>query len=207
MSTAAAARRPLWTRRRNSPRPVWSVRSLTVLAIFVTLAVAIPTMIFGQRSLLERAEWVTVIMATMLWSLLFVGLYFGARVKKDEPLPEFTGGIDGPEVSFDGVGDFGSALGAADDLVGAVMGLIYFLLLGVMLIFLLPTLISGLLYVIVLLVAAMMWIFRRALRQVFVRGPRCRGRLGPSVAYASGYTLLYSGWLLAILLLADAYAR
>lgn len=186
-------------------RPTWSVRSLTVLAIFVIVATAVPIFVLGHQSLLVRAEWVTVIVAALLWLLLFVGLYRGARVRKDEPLPEFNGTYDASDIGLDGIGDLGHIAGGVDDFIGGVIALVLWLVLGLALIFLLPMLLTGLAYVIVLLVAALMWIFRRALRQVFARSLRCRGRVGRSMYYASGYTTLYAGWLIAILTLADLY--
>jgi hypothetical protein len=103
-------------------RPIWSARSLTLFAIFATLGAGLPILVYGHQVLLVRAEWVTVIVAAMLWALLF---------------------------------------------------------------------------------AALMWVFRQALRQVFARGPRCRGRVGRSVSYATANTALYAGWLIAIMTIAD----
>ena len=50
---------------------------------------------------------------------------------------------------------------------------------------------------------ALSWIFCRALRQVFARSRTCRGRLGPSMGYALLYTVLYTGWLFALVHLAN----
>src|SRR5262249_20209742 len=126
----------------------------------------------------------------------------GAKVRKDEPLPEFTGSYDASDIGLDGFSNLGDLAGAADDIGGAIVGLILWIVVGLALIFLLPMLLTGLAYVVVLMVAALMWIFRRALRQVFARGPRCRGRVGRSMTYASAYTALYAGWLITILMLA-----
>jgi len=49
---------------------------------------------------------------------------------------------------------------------------------------------------------AFYWLFSRALRQVFIHAGKCHGRILRSLQYALGYTILYAGWMFALLLLA-----
>jgi hypothetical protein len=49
-----------------------------------------------------------------------------------------------------------------------------------------------------LVVLAVFWVFNRALRQVFARSRQCHGRLAPSLGYALVFTILYTGWLFAL---------
>lgn len=190
-------------RRRGPPRPIWSAWWVTLLGLLFAIGVAVPVLTGGDRPMLARWEWIVTAVAAGLWTMLAIGLYRGVRVRKDEPLPD-VGSVAASDSWGDATNvDVSPPFELGDDLIGGIVGLLLWIVVAIALIAFLPVILNGLLYAIVLIVAALAWIARRALRIVFSRGPRCRGRLGRSLTYASGYTLLYAGWLLGVLMLVD----
>jgi hypothetical protein len=179
--------------------PIWSVKTITILSLLLTAIVAAVVFGFGKRSILVEAEWVAVIVATSLFVFLFVGLYRGIRVKKAETPPtdfEFIN-VDAADI-----GDLGWADGIDGDWPVLILAPILFIVFGILLVFLLPVLVNLVWLLLFVFVVMLFWIFRYALRQVFVRSRQTRGQLAPSLYYASVYTALYSGWLLVVLITA-----
>lgn len=183
---------------RRVPRPIWSAWWVTLLGVVFAIAVGVPLLLERDWPLLVRWEATVGAIGVGLWMMLAVGLYRGVRVRKDEPTPkvEFSNAGSGDASNFN-VGDITSVgdLGGIDDLFGGIIALILWVVFAIVLILCAPLILEGVVAGIVLLIAALAWITRRALRQVFVRGPRCRGRWKPSLGYASLYTVLYVGWL------------
>ena len=75
---------------------------------------------------------------------------------------------------------------------------------AVLIIALLPIVLEIVWAALFILIAALYWIFYRALRVVFIWSRKCRGNLLRSVGYAGFYTLLYTGWLVVVVLIVKA---
>lgn len=185
--------------RRRPRRPVRTARGFAFGTLFVIAGVVIPMLVLGERSLLVRAELATLIVAGLLWLFLFIGLYRGARIRKTEPIPQHA-----PLGIGDATSDFGNIDGinlvdGVDDVLGAIVGFFVWIVLAVVLICFLPLLLEGIAYVVFVMFASLVWIGRRALRQVFAFGPRCRGKPGAAAIRATAFTALYSSWLFVLL--------
>lgn len=105
-------------------------------------------------------------------------------------------GIDAPAV-------IGEAAGAADDPLGLLLAIVLGVVVSILLVVLLVVFVNLAIGVFFLFMLAVGWIFHRALRTVFARSKRSRGDILASLGYAAFYTILYTGWLLAILLGVD----
>ncbi|HLL90515.1 MAG TPA: hypothetical protein VK324_14540 [Tepidisphaeraceae bacterium] len=135
----------------------------------------------------------------VLMAFLTVGLYRGARVHKGQPPTAFNGmelgnvgrHWDGTLPDLD--------IGDADGCLGAAVAALLWILVGVLLVFVLWGLLNVFIAILLTAAAGLYWIFYRALRQIIVRGRRCRGNLGLSMVYAAFFTLLYAGWLVGVL--------
>lgn len=181
--------------------PIWSVKTISILSLLLVAISTTVVLVFGKRSILVEAEWISVIVAASLFLFLWIGLYRGIRVKKNEAAPSNFEFIDvGSNVPD--VGDLGSALGAADDLAGLILAPVLFIALGIVLVFLLPVLVNLVWLLLFVFVVMLFWIFRYALRQVFARSRQTRGNMAASLYYAAAYTALYAGWLLVVLITA-----
>lgn len=200
-SHPVTAQRPT---KRPRKYPIWFVRTITIVALLTTVIVAVAVLLLGKRSLLVEAEWVAAIVAFCLFVFLFLGLYRGIRVRKNEPVPsEFEFNRIDP-ADFGDAGSLVDVAGASDDVASAILAPVLFVLLGLLLIILLPLLVNLVWLLLFVFVLMLVWIFRYALRQVFVRSRVTRGDWVASARYAAFYTVLYSGWLLRVLLIARA---
>lgn len=187
--------------------PVWSVRTITLTALSVLAVTAIAVFALGTRSLFVETELTLAIVAAALFVFLSVGLYQGARVRRwDLPAVEAKG------VSFDDIAqnlpdalDVGGGVPDVDaeGCFGSVVAAMLALVAGLLLLVLLWLLLNFGVVLWVFLLAAVSWVFYLALRQVFAKSRVCRGNLGASLGYALLYTLLYTGWLFAVVWIAD----
>ena len=192
--------------------PVWSVKSVAWLAV-LTLAVSAAVVFFaGKQSLLVELEWTLGVVAAALFALLAVGLYRGATLREKEPpsaeltkvdlsdwqpdspsLPD----MDCPLDAVDGDGDELGCLGVIAGIVISVLAfIVLFLLLWIFL--------QAAVIVMFIVMTAIYWVLHLALRQVFAHSEDCRGKLGRSLAFATLYTVLYTGWLFALLFVASS---
>jgi hypothetical protein len=200
--------RPVKLRSRASRR-VWSIKTITVVGLCVVALTATCVFLFGKRSIFRETELTLGLVSAGLFVFLAIGLYRGVRVKRRD-LPA----VDVPNVS---VGDMADALpdglssgldlaSGIDDLegcAGAIVALILAVVVGIFLVALLWFLLNAGIVVWVFLLAATSSVFYLALRQVFAKSRVCRGRLGPSLGYALLYTVLYTGWLFALVMIAE----
>jgi hypothetical protein len=152
------------------------------------------------------------VVAAAVFIFLTVGLYSGARVRKREVVAaEFkpVGGFKGLAGSdAGGCLDFGSLSFDLGDGCGEVIGgLVIGIVLMILLVVGLWLFLNVALIVFFLLSIAVGWVFHRALRQVFAKSRLCRGDLVNSLYYAAIYTLLYTGWLFAVLMLVERLTR
>jgi len=191
--------------------PVWSIKSIAWLSVLTLACVATIVAVSGERSLIVELEWTLGVVAAALFALLAVGLYRGARLRETQaPAAELTK-VDlsdwQPDVST--VPDFdcpldiadggGDELGCLGVIVGALLAIIAFVLF------------AGLLWaflqfaaiVIFIVMTAIYWVLHLALRQVFAHSEDCRGKLLRSLGFASLYTVLYTGWLFGLLMIAS----
>ncbi len=201
---------------KRGPRryPVWSARFILGAFVFGLMVTLVLLLIFDHhRRFIKDMEITVTVVAGLLFAVLSVGLYYGARVKKRE---QMTGdlqtvgslrGITGSDAS--GCLDFGNLSfdlgsgGCGEAIAGLVLGV----LLLVLLVIGLWLFINVALIVFFLVSLALGWVFHRALRQVFAKSKQCRGDLVNSLYYAAIYTVLYTGWLLAILMLVDKLTK
>src|SRR5688572_20119222 len=151
--------------RRDSPR-VWSIKTITVVAIFVVLLTAVSVFTLGKRSLFHETELTLAIIAAGLFVFLAVGLYRGVRVRrgdlpgtdvKDTRVGEIIDGIDPVSGGFD-------VAGAADDPLSAVVAFVLGVVALLLLALLLWLLLSFGVVLWVFTLAALAWVFYRALR-------------------------------------------
>jgi hypothetical protein len=187
---------------------VWSIRTITLVAIMVVSVTAISVFLLGKGSLFRETELTLAIIAAGLFVFLSIGLYRGVRVKQwdlanpadhtfsigkiSDHMPGDTGGLD-----------FLDGLDGDEGCLAAIVGLLLAIFASVVLLFVLWIVLNLGIILWVFLLAALSWVFYLALRQVFAKSDICRGNWVRSMAYALLYTALYTGWLFAIVWIAD----
>ena len=180
--------------------PVWSVKTITICGILVIALTATSVFLIGKKPLFFKTELTLAIIAAVLFVFLAVGLYHGVRVRRrDVPgvdvkgvrLEEFTEHL--PDAN-----NVPDALDFGEGCLGAIVGLLLGILVGAILLVLLWLLLNLGIILAVFLVAALSWVFFLALRQTFAKSRVCKGNLAASLGYALMYTVLYTGWLFAL---------
>ena len=183
--------------------PVWSVKTITVLAILVIALTATSVFLIGKKPLFYKTELTLAIIAAVLFAFLTVGLYRGVRVKRwDLPGVDVKGVSAGEVMDYlpdagnlaDGIdpGDLGE--GCLVSLVGLLLAIV----VGIVLLLLLWVFLNLGILLWVFLIAALSYVFYLALRQIFAKSRVCKGNLAASLGYALLYTVLYTGWLFAL---------
>ena len=182
--------------------PVWSVKTITIMGILVIALTAASVFLIGKKPLLYETELTLAIIAGVLFVFLTVGLYQGVRVKRWD-LP----GVDAKTVSMGDVMDslpnanFSDGLDPGDfgeGCLGALVGLLLAIVVGVVLLAFLWVLLNLGILLWVFLIAALSYVFYLALRQIFAKSRVCKGNVAASLMYALMYTVLYTGWLFAL---------
>jgi hypothetical protein len=186
--------------------PIWSVKTITIVAIFVIALTAIPIYLFGQLSLLVETDLTLACIAIGLFVFLAVGLYRGVRVRrKDLPetaingigLNQVTDSLPNPDLpAIDCPLDV--ADGGDDGCLSAIFSFLVAIVALVGVVFVVWILINLGFGLAIILFLGLSWVFYRALRQVFARSRQCRGRILPSLGFATLYTVLYTSWLFAL---------
>lgn len=198
-------RRPLIPQRARYP--VWSVRTITFVSVIVLSLTTLLMLVIEGRSLVAELEIVLTVVAACLLVFLTIGLYRGVRVRRKD-----TGG-EKARVKFDEVAELSPELtfnapdcpiDAADEgCLGSIAGLIVSIIALWVIVLVLWFLLNVAVIGVSVLALGLYWIFYLALRQVFAKSRRSRGNLKLSAGYALYFTVLYTGWLFALLIIVD----
>ncbi|MDB5296580.1 MAG: hypothetical protein JWO31_2563 [Phycisphaerales bacterium] len=194
-------------RARERRYPIWSARAVVAMTVVGFALTAVPVLLLGKGGLVVKMEVTLGVVAAGLFVFLTAGLYAGARVRKREEVAAKPSLLGMPD-SIPDVSDGWDLGGSADDgPLGCLLALLGLLLLPFVVVglFVLVANVGLILFFLVALSTG--WLFHRALRQVFAKSRRCRGDLAASLLYAAWYTLLYTGWLFAVLVLAEHLTR
>lgn len=170
------------------------------LIVMILTILGIWTFGIGQnRSLFQNSILSTSILSVAFFLFLLINLHRGVTLKDNlgnisdkfrNKIPEFSdvnfSGDSIPDVDGDGIG-------------AIIVGIIAWVLLSIIIVFLLWIL-GTILWIAILIFASMLyWIFYRALRFAFKHSDECRGNLLLSSGYALLYTILYNSWIFGIL--------
>lgn len=190
----------------QTERQYLTTKKIFIISIIVAALTIIGIWIFGlgqHRTLYENSVLSTTILSVAFFLFLAINLYRGVKLKDDlgritdritdkNKMPD----LSGLNLSGDSIPDVGG-----DGIAGVIVGIIAWLLISILLVFLL-WFFGAVLWVIVLIFAAMLyWIFFRALRLVFKNSNKCKNKISKSVSYALFYTVLYNFWIYGIIVL------
>jgi hypothetical protein len=189
--------------------PVWSVKSIAWLAILTIAVTATAVFLGGRRSLIVELEWTLGVVSAALFTLLAVGLYRGAKLRETEAPSADVKAPDMGDWTPDGTSlpDIDCPIDAVDGgdegCLGAIAGFLLSVVVLMLLLGLLWVFLQFAVIVLFVVMTAIYWVLHLALRQVFAHSDDCRGKLARSLGFASLYTILYTGWLFALLLIAS----
>ena len=202
--------------------PLWSAKAIMLISGWVIAIIAALVFLLSPGSVFVELQITLLLISLCLFAFFTIGLYKGVRLEKPpkEQLPppadlsalgellshgEIPPVIDLPHLPVDapplphlhvdlpGVPDVG------DDLIGCLVTLVLWVVVSIVLVFLFWLLAQFLVTVLPALALGLYWVFYRALRIVFAKSRMCKGRLLPSMGYGLVYTVLYTGWIFAVM--------
>lgn len=171
--------------------------------IVITVLSVCLTGLTSHRSILENSIISLSILALCFFIFLTFGLFNGLNVldnyshklqlkwrtalRKDHGdgswVPDF-GDVEAPDLG-DGIG-------------GIILGILLWIIVTIIVVWLLITLQAVVWLTMIILVAAIYWILIRALKLIFSKSTECEDDFLKSVTYATGYTILYIGWIYGV---------
>jgi hypothetical protein len=206
--------------------PILNTRIVVLISVPVIVTITLLVFVLSTRSMLVESQITVGIISLCLFIFLTTGLYRGVRLERpgkdelDRSIRQFDsrdestgprwnnffnilfafGPPDLPRVELPHL-DIHDMPDVGDDLVGCLVTLV--LWIGVLiLIMILLWLLTQVIAALPVIAVVLYWIFYRALRVVFAKSRACRGRLLQSAAYGLLYTLVYTGWIFALLSIA-----
>ncbi|MDC7998947.1 hypothetical protein [Gilvibacter sediminis] len=180
-----------------------SVFIISLLVIVITVLTVYFSGLHYHRSLTTNLYMSLGIIATALVLFMTYGLYFGVGLLDNFPkfkhfqrgdiLGTTTPDIDLPDI------EVGEGIG------GIIASIVFWILMTIAIVVLLIVLEAIFWFSLFVLLAMLYWVFFRALRLVFSKSKETQGDLGISAVYALGYTVLYVGWIFAVVYLVELF--
>jgi hypothetical protein len=160
-----------------------------------------------KRSIYENSLITLTILSASFFCFLTTGLYFGLKLKdtlgKMTDKIKWVNGAEGvdhspgfhfPDIGGIEIGDVPSG----DGCEGVIAG-IFLWIIATVLIFIFLFFFGTILWAFMVIIsAALYWVFYRAVRLVLKHGNKCKNDLYESIKMASSYTLLYTAWIYLI---------
>lgn len=178
-----------------------SIFIVSLLVIGVTILTVYISGADYQRSITENLYWSLGIIGLCLFLFMIYGLYKNLGLVDDFPKykdfkskDSLTSGssISGlPEVEMSG------------GIGGIIVSILLWVVMSVVLLFLLIVLEAVFWFSLFIILTMLYWVFFRALKLVFSKSAATKGDWALSIAYAAGYTLLYTGWMFGIVYLVE----
>ncbi len=183
-------------------RRLITAKTVFTVSLIVILLTILSVWLFGLG--MHRTVFANSILSTSLLSLSFflflaVGLYNGIKLKDD--MGKITDKIKLSKIP--NLGELAPAtdlLTVGDGLEGILLSIFLWIVMTILLLIFLWLFGAVLWSGILVFIAALYWIFFRALRLVFKNSNRCKGNLATSVGYAFSFTALYIFWVYVIII-------
>lgn len=188
----------------KKPRKLLFGKSLLIAfsgTIVVVVLLVFLTGLSSHRSVLDNSLISASILSLCFFSFFTIGLYNGLNVYdnyshklqlkwKNSKSRTSNSIIDVPTIDAPEVGD---------GIEGVIIGIILWIVLSILFVFLLFILSTLVWATVVLLTLAIYWLMIRALKLVFAKSEECTNDLLKSVSYALGYTVFFVSWLYGII--------
>ncbi|UII20600.1 hypothetical protein [Fulvivirga ligni] len=179
-----------------------SVFIISVLVIAVTVITIYATGINYSRSLTNNFYISLAIIGFSLFLFMTYGLYKGLKLVND--MPEINSYEMGSIITGAGsMPEFGEVDGDDNPFTNLLLSILWWIVMSIVMLILMLVFEFVLWISLILILAMLYWVFFRALKAVFSRSPQTRGSFSASAAYALGYTLMYTGWMFAVVFIFD----
>ena len=178
-----------------------SVFVVSAIVIAVTSLTVYFTGIHYHRSVNDNLLISLSIIAIVLFVFMTYGLFKGIGLVNN--FPKFKKFKSGEMIDLPMGKNSVSGVDAGDGIEGLLFSIVSWILLTIAFVIFLVFLEAVLWLSIFVILAMLYWIFFRALKLVFSKAKITQGHFFKSIAFALGYTLLYTGWIFAIVFIAE----
>ena len=173
---------------------------VSLLVIGVTVMTVWLTGIQYHRAITTNFYLALGIIGSILFVFMSYGLYKGVGLKDD--FPKYQSYKTGTFMEYDAAGRFKMPdTDMGEGLAGVLLSILLWVVMGIVFLLLLLFLEVLFWFSLFILIMMLYWVFFSALKQVFNKAAQTRRNLFLALAYALGYTLLYTGWLFGIVFL------
>jgi hypothetical protein len=191
----------------------WSLKTQFAFGAILLAVVLILVLVLVEKTVWDRMELITGILAGLMFLYFFTVLYHGVRFDKKEKIHFRWASKDPTDFVIADFGDcfFGifTEMGLEE---GGPIGLVFGLILDLLLAVIVSALLGVILWLSLNLVVAtvlvlfipLFLIFSRSLRYIVARGRHCIGDLGAACLHAVYYTVAWGGWFYAVVYLSHA---
>ncbi|MEQ9405079.1 MAG: hypothetical protein RIM99_15925 [Cyclobacteriaceae bacterium] len=183
-----------------------SIFIAALITIGATLIIVYLTGRPSHRSILENSFISLSVLASVLFLFLAAGLYNGLNVfdnlghklkvawrKPQSPITDNLHWLSNSSSGGSSLPDVGEGI---EGILLSILLWIGITILAIVLIVFLEVFVWA---SVLLLLAIIYWVMIRALKLIFSKSQECMDDLPKSVFYALGYTILYSGWIYAVI--------
>ena len=178
-----------------------SVFVVSAIVIAVTSLTVYFTGIHYQRSVNDNLLISLSIIAIVLFVFMTYGLFKGIGLVNN--FPKFKKFKSGEMIDLPMGKNSVSGVDVGDGIEGLLISIVSWILLTIAFVIFLVFLEAVLWLSIFVILAMLYWVFFRALKLVFSKAEITQGHFFKSIAFALGYTLLYTGWIFAIIFIAE----
>ncbi|EKE07207.1 MAG: hypothetical protein ACD_18C00158G0004 [uncultured bacterium] len=175
------------------------IKNFIIISIIVISLVSYLVFSFGHKSIYEELNITLLIIASILFLFLSIGIYHGLNIEPQEKITKwrkFKTSIFDTLYHFDlnifNIMEIGG-------IVGIIMAIIMWIVVSIFLLVILTFLANLIWGLLLFLFGVTYWIFYRALHQVFLKTKKCKGNLLKSIYYSLFYTIMYIGWIFILI--------
>ena len=178
-----------------------SVFVVSAIVIAVTSLTVYFTGIHYHRSVNDNLLISLSIIAIVLFVFMTYGLFKGIGLVNN--FPKFKKFKSGEMIDLPMGKNSVSGVDVGDGIEGLLISIVSWILLTIAFVIFLVFLEAVLWLSIFVILAMLYWVFFRALKLVFSKAEITQVHFFKSMAFALGYTLLYTGWIFAIIFIAE----
>ncbi|MGI9532962.1 hypothetical protein [Lutimonas sp.] len=181
-----------------------SVFIVSLIVIGLTISIVYLTGLKFDRTIELNSYYSLTIIGLSLVMFMTYGLYNGIDLLNNYPVfKKYRRGA-----IFDVASPFPEEtpdLDIGDGIEGVIMSILIWIGMTILFIVLLFLVEAIFWFSIMVLIAMLYWVFFRALKLVFSKSNETEGKIGLSLIYSISYSVLYIGWLYAVVYLVEGY--
>lgn len=177
-----------------------TVFTVSLIVISVTFLTVWLTGINYNREITSNLYISLSIIGLILFAFMAYGLYKGVGLEDD--FPKYQAYKTGDILNYSAPGTFSAPdTDVGEGLAGILMSILLWIVMTIAIVLAIVLLEAIFWFSLFIIIMMLYWIFFRALKLVFNKSEKTVGDIFSSLSYSLSYTILYLGWIFAIVYL------